>query len=255
MTSTLTVDDIINGFKRPTIIPIHGEPNYATIHSFPKRLNDNAASVHSYRGGGNHGHLSAIISPTRYTAISPLPFVAPTNPGRTATIPADTPPEARSMIERNYSVNNKEFQAYNVLQWALKQQIIKKIDSLYLQGLEDDVVAFANVSARQMMVFLFDNYGGITQNDLVDNTKKLAEPFDPAQPIESFFRTIQNAVDYAYAGHASFGVKQIIAQTYTHLFNSGVLLDACEKWNAPPSWRKAEKTKTSTSLDHTKYTV
>jgi hypothetical protein len=89
-----------------------------------------------------------------------------------------------------------------------------------------------------MMIFMFDTYGGITHNHLVDNNKKLAEPFDPAQPIESFCRTIQNAVDYADAGHASFEVNQIIAQTYTHLFNSGVLLNACEKSNARPIMEK-----------------
>jgi hypothetical protein len=140
------------------------------------------------------------------------------------------------MLER--IAKAKEFQAYNTLQWSLKQQIIKKIDSQYLQGLEDDVVAFANVSAHKM-VFLSDKYGGITQNHLVENNKKLAGPFNPAQPIESFFRTIQNAVDCVDAGNAPFGVNQIIAQTYTHLFNSGVLLDACEKWNGRPLVEKS----------------
>jgi hypothetical protein len=163
-----------------------------------------------------------------------VPFVAPTNPGRTETIPADSPPEARAMLERNHAAKAKEFQAYNTLQLSLNQQMIKTFDSLYPQGLEDDVVAFSNVSARQMMVFLFDTYGGIIQNDLVDNNKKLAEPFDPAQFIESFSGTIQNAVYNADAGHAPFGVNKIFAQTYTHIFKSGVLLDACEKWNARP---------------------
>jgi hypothetical protein len=110
-------------------------------------------------------------------------------------------------------------------------------------------VTFANVSAKQMMVFLFDTFEGITQNDLVDNNKKLAEPFDPAQPIKSFFRTIQNAVDYADAGHALFGVNQIIAQTYTHLFKSGVLLNACEKWNGRPL---ADKTWNNLKLHFTR---
>jgi hypothetical protein len=119
-----------------------------------------------------------------------VPFVAPTNPGCTETILDDTPPEAIAILERNYVANTKEFQAYSTLQRGLKQQIIKIFDSPYLQGLEEDVVAFVNMSARQMMVFMFDTYGGITQNDLVDNNKKLAEPFDPAQPIESFFRPI-----------------------------------------------------------------
>jgi hypothetical protein len=165
-----------------------------------------------------------------------LPFIPPPNPGRTAIVPADTPPEARATIEQNYAANATELQAHNTLRRSLKQQIIKTFNILYLQGLEDEVVAFANVSARQMMVFLFDTYGGIIQNDLVYNNKKLAEPFNPAQPIESFFRTIQNVVDYADAGHAPSGVNQIIAQTYTHLFNIGVLIDACEKWNVRPPW-------------------
>jgi hypothetical protein len=174
MTSTLTIEYVINGFEQPTITLIHGEPTYTTIYFVQKRLNANAASVHWCRGGGNHGHLGAIISPTRYTAISPVPFIAPTNPGRTATIPNNTPPEERAILERNYITNAKEFQAYTTLQLAPKQQISKIFDSLYLQGLEDDVLAFANVSARQMMFCLFDTYGGITQNYLVENNKNIA---------------------------------------------------------------------------------
>jgi hypothetical protein len=112
MTSPLTIEDVINGFEHPTITPIRGEPTYATIHSVQKCLNTNVASVHLYRGGGNHGHLEAIISPTRYTATSLVPFITPTNPGRTSTIPADAPPEARAMLKINYIANAKEFQAY-----------------------------------------------------------------------------------------------------------------------------------------------
>jgi hypothetical protein len=121
------------------------------------------------------------------------------------------------MLERNCITNANEFQAYNTLKRALKQNIINTFDSIYHQGLEDDVLAFVNVSERQIMVFLFDTYGGITQNDLVDNNKKLAEPFDPAPPLGIFFRTIQNSIDYADAGHTPFGVNHIITQTYTHL--------------------------------------
>jgi hypothetical protein len=69
-------------------------------------------------------------------------------------MPTDTPPEAREMLVRNYVANLKEFQAYNTLQRALTQSIIKTFDSIYLQGLEDEIVEFANISARQMMGFL-----------------------------------------------------------------------------------------------------
>jgi hypothetical protein len=145
-----------------------------------KQLNANAASIYSYRGGGNHDHLGAIISPTRYAAISPVPFIAPLNPGHTAQVPANAPAEARAILERNYTANAREFQQYNTLQREPKQHIIKTFDPLWLQGIEDDIVALTNVTARQMMVYLYDSYGGITQNNLVDNNKKLSEPFYPA---------------------------------------------------------------------------
>jgi hypothetical protein len=77
-----------------------------------------------------------------------------------------------------------------------------------------------------MIVFLFDTYSGITQKDLVENNKKLAEPCDPVQ-------------HYADAGHAPFVANQIIAQTCTHLLNSDVLLDVREKWNGHPLVEKS----------------
>jgi hypothetical protein len=98
MASAPTVEDYINGFEHPIIDKVHGEPTYATIHMVQKRLNANAASIHSYRGGGNHGHLGAIISPTRYAAIGPVPFIAPPNPGRTAQVPANAIAESRAML-------------------------------------------------------------------------------------------------------------------------------------------------------------
>jgi hypothetical protein len=106
MVSTITIEDIINGFEQKLIIPIRGEQTYATIHSIHKRFNTNATSVHSYQGGSNHGHLSAIISPTGYVTISPVPFIVPANSGRTAQIPANAPPEARVM-EHNDIANAK----------------------------------------------------------------------------------------------------------------------------------------------------
>jgi hypothetical protein len=151
MASAPTVEDYIHGFEHPIIDRVHGEPPYATIHMVQKLLNANAASIHSYRGGGNHGHLGAIISPTRYAA-SPVPFIAPPNPGRTAQVPSNSPTESRVMLEQNYTANAREFQQYNTLQRALKQQIIKTFDPLWLQGIEDDIVVFANVTTRQMMV-------------------------------------------------------------------------------------------------------
>jgi hypothetical protein len=207
MMSALTLEDVINRIEHPTIDNVHGEPTPATIHMVQKRLNANAASIHSYRGGGNNSHLGAIISSAWYAAISPVPFIAPANPARTAQVPANAPTDAWAMLERNYAANAKEFQQDNTLQRALKQQIIKTCDALWLQRLEYDVVAFANIKAWHMMVYVYDSYGGITQHNLEDNNKNMSEPFKSAQPVEIFFEKNQNTVDYADAGHAPFGAN------------------------------------------------
>jgi hypothetical protein len=94
MASAPTIEDYINEFEHPIIYKVNGEQTYAIIHMVQKRLSENAASIHSYRGAGNHGHLGAIISPTRYAAISPVPSIAPPNPGRTSQVPDNEPAEA-----------------------------------------------------------------------------------------------------------------------------------------------------------------
>ena len=85
--STPTIETIIDSFPNQTIPAIEGEPKYETIKNVEKLLIENAASVHSTLGGGNHGFLGVILTPEKYQLVTGHTFEAHTNPRALPTLP------------------------------------------------------------------------------------------------------------------------------------------------------------------------
>jgi hypothetical protein len=81
------------------------------------------------------------------------------------------------------------------VQQAFKKQIINIFESMYLEVLNDDMVGFANVSARYMLDHIFTTYGKITAVDLENNFEHMRREWDPQQPVESLFKQIQDCAD------------------------------------------------------------
>jgi hypothetical protein len=71
---------------------------------------------------------------------------------------------------------------------------------MYLDVLNDNMVGFANISARDMLDHLFDTYGNITAVDLEINFEHMRRAWDPQQPVESLFKKIQDCAEYSEAG-------------------------------------------------------
>jgi hypothetical protein len=82
----------------------------------------------------------------------------------------------------------------------LKKQIISVFEPIYLDVLNDNMVGFANISARDMLDHLSSVYGKITAVDLEINCEHMRRAWDPQQPVESLFKQIQDCVDYYEAG-------------------------------------------------------
>ena len=97
---TSTVDNYIEDGKFPIgrrhylwlPIPNHpkqpGKLDYAYIQDIHRLLTTNVALIGSLRLGGCNGHLGIVLSVTQYALVRKVPFVRPTNPGQTPTIPA-----------------------------------------------------------------------------------------------------------------------------------------------------------------------
>jgi hypothetical protein len=121
----------------------------------------------------------------------------------------------------------------------LKKQIISFFEPMYLEILNDNMVGYANISARDMLDHLFETYGNITAVDLKINFEHMRRASDPHQPVETLFKQIQDCADYSEAGGVPIGPSQQINVGYAKIFATGHFISACRRWNEKPA---ADKT-------------
>jgi hypothetical protein len=128
-----------------------------------------------------------MISPT--TDASPTLWTIPQAPGRA---PANTDGTA-TQISAAHHIWKEDVQTYrtcNYVQQALKKQLISVFEPMYLNILNNNMVGYANISARDMLDHLFETYGNITTVDLEINFEHMCPAWDPQQPVESMFKRI-----------------------------------------------------------------
>jgi hypothetical protein len=117
------------------------------------------------------------------------------------------------------------------VQQALKKQIISVFETMYLDVLNDNIVGFANISARYMLDHLLGTYGNITEVDLEINFEHMRQSWDPQQPAESLLTQIQECTEYSEAGGVLLGHPQKINVGYANIFATGHFISACRWWN------------------------
>ena len=229
-----TPESYIESFPKTTLTRIIGLPTYDTIKKVNDELSQNAASVHTDLGGGNHGFLALTVKPTIYATISATAFTAPTNPA----VPnlAGLTGAQISAANRRYDDDRKKFSDYIALQNALKKQLTAAVEDIYLEAISAPYVGFGNLTILQMLDHLYDVYAKILPDDLVKNTEKMSSPWDPNQPFEFLIRQIQNGIDFAAHGLAPLTTEQIVNTAYTVVANTGLFHEECKKWRkrTPP---------------------
>jgi hypothetical protein len=118
-----------------------------------------------------------MIAPTMDAA--PTLWISPQAPGRAQDNTygtADQISAARHVWEEDVHT----YRTYTSVQQALKKQIISVFEPMYLDVLNDNMVGFTNISARDMLDHLFSNYGDITAVDLEIILKTCAGPGIPS---------------------------------------------------------------------------
>jgi hypothetical protein len=163
-----TVEDVIASLPNPVFTTVQGEPDYQTIHAIRKSLQANSRAIGTHLGGGTLGHLGLIVSDASYAMIAPATDAGPTlwisqqAPGRA---PANTDGTTAhiSAARHVWEEDVQTYRTYTSVQQALKKQIISVFEPMYLDVLNDNMVGFANISARDMLDHLFSTYGNITR--------------------------------------------------------------------------------------------
>jgi hypothetical protein len=156
-----------------------------------------------------------------------------TSPQAFGWAPANTAGTA-AQISAARHIWEEDIQTYRTctsMQQALKKQIISVFEPMYLDILNDNMVGYANISAKDMLDHLFKTYGNITAVDLEINFEHMRRAWDPQQPVESLFKQIQDCADYSEAGGVLIGHPQKINVGYAKIFATGHFMSACQQWN------------------------
>jgi hypothetical protein len=233
------VEDVIASFPHPVLPTVQGEPDYQTIHAIRKSLQANSRAIDTHLGGGTLGHLGLIVSDASYAMIAPATDAGPTlwiSPQATGRYPANTDGTAAQIIAARHvwEEDVQTYHTYTSVQQAMKKQIISVFEPMYLDVLNDNMVGFANISARDMLDHLFGTYGNITAVDLEINFEHMRQACDPQQPVESLFKQIQDCADYSEAGGVLIEHPQQINVCYANIFATGHFMSACRRCNEKP---------------------
>jgi hypothetical protein len=213
---------------------VQGEPDYQTIHATRKFLQANSQAIDTHLGGCTLGHLSLIILDAAYAMIAPKTDKEPTlcvTPNAPGRAPSKTDGTAAQLSAARH-VWEEDVQTYRTctsVQQALKKQIISVFEPMFLEILNDNMVGYANISARGMFDHLFETYGNIAAVDLEINFENMRRSWDPQQPVETLFKQIQDCADYSEAGGVLIGHPQQINVGYSKLFATGHFMSACRR--------------------------
>jgi DNA-binding protein H-NS len=118
---------------------------------------------------------------------------------------------------------------------ALKQQLLGAFDEMYTKSLSNCHTGFATITTFDIIQYLYQTYGMISQVNLKDNTACMNEPYDPTTPIENLFDQIEVAAEYADAANHPFSMQQTVTAGYLLIFATGLYTEECKLWNRRPA--------------------
>jgi hypothetical protein len=214
-----TVEYTITSFPHPILPTVQVETDYQTIHAIRKLLHANARAIYTHLGGRSLGYLGIIFSVAAYAIVAPLhPRANPATPGWTQEVISAGTASQISSARHIWEENVQTFHTYNIVQQALKKHIITVFEPTYLDILNDNMVGFAKISAREMLDHLFLTYGVVTTVDLEHNFEHMRKAWEPQKPGETLFKNIQDCADYANAGGVAIGHVQHINVAYAKIF-------------------------------------
>ena len=149
-----TKESILDKFPFPVTPKIIGEPNFESLREVQRKLSNNAGSIQTNLGGGQHGYLALTVRPDIYFGLTGQVFAPPNDPGPYPIIPPGATNAQINAIERTQKENQRVFNEFNAVGNALKQQLLRALDETYLRCLGHNIVGFLNMNVLQMIYYL-----------------------------------------------------------------------------------------------------
>ena len=121
---------------------------------------------------------------------------------------------------------------------ALNSIIIDAADEVYIGELRNKYTGYLGITARDKFDHLLNCYGKITPAEVEECKKQMNEPINFTQPIDIYFKIIDNTVQYAADGNVASTTEQILQTTYHAVSTTGYHNEACKEWRHKPEDNK-----------------
>ena len=227
-----TIEDITKGFSNQ-IPTISGQPTYESLKNIRMLLKANAASYPCSLGGGNHGYLGLILTPAVYTTVAPgTPFVIPVQPPPAPVLGGGLNANQIQIRIRNHAASLKAWIEYKNVNEALKNQLIKAVEPMFLRGIRNQHVGFLNQSIQDILQYLFRNYGQITPIDIDANEQRMKADWNANDPIDVLINQIEDGMEFADDAGQPYTPQQVLSMAYTLVFKTGMFTEDCRRWDA-----------------------
>jgi hypothetical protein len=79
------------------------------------------------------------------------------------------------------------YRTYHNVDQDIKKLIIDSFEDTYLNALSDLIMGYADCMSLQLLTHLLTYYSMISPTELTQNYERLNAPYDPNEPIETFF--------------------------------------------------------------------
>ena len=201
-------------FHHLLLTPIIGRPKYGSISTLFEQTCENAATVDSDLGGGNHGLTGLMVTPPVYETMSNTPFIAPLNPGPIPNIVNLTDVQARhaTLMHTNAMTEHRKVQTFINIAHAM---IIQAVPQQYIDNLKQPIVGYRNRSIQEIFLYLYQLYGRLSPADAADAIMELHEDVDPTSDPTNLWTKIRKARETCAACFVPLPLNQIMAIAYT----------------------------------------
>lgn len=124
---------------------------------------------------------------------------------------------------------------------SLLTQLLRAVVTKYLDKLEDPILGFGLVSAKEILAFLFKTYGKIGPADLDTNIKVMESDWDANESIAEIWTRVKNCRNFATAGNRPIGDSELMHKLLAVFDKTGLFGPMCTKYGEmdPDQWEWA----------------
>ena len=194
-------DTIEAKFPHKTLTKIEGQPTYADFHQLREELYRNALSSKSPFGGGNHGHMGAVMESMTYTIeTNGATWNVPATSGMFPTFPPNASDALKKRRIAEFVHDETGIKTNKCTTNLLRNQLLEAVDEEYYMELYDNIFRYDRIEPADFLSHILKYYAVIDDDVLEDNKKEFEQPPDMSQPIDLYFRKQERCRQLAIDG-------------------------------------------------------